>query len=154
LAENKVKAVDEMTIEGAVVLGFTGTRQGMTDEQARRIEKIVEKLVGKKSGVAEAHHGDCVGGDEEFHDICRFFKIDVVLHPPTNDKLRAFCQGAVRVEEPQPYLTRNVIIVNTCNLLLAAPKEDSEPLPARGQGTWSTIRYARKTDCLLRIVWP
>jgi hypothetical protein len=133
-----------------MIIGFTGTREGMTDDQDRRLGGIILKL----KDVTEAHHGDCIGGDAEFHEICQFFKIPIIIHPPTNDKLRAFCKGAARVEEPQPYLTRNIIIVNTCDLLLAAPKEDSEPLPSRGQGTWSTIRYARKADCLLRIVWP
>ena len=131
-----------------ISIGYTGTRQGMTESQLLALTTFFHD-----NNIHEAHHGDCIGGDEQFHEICREFGVDVVLHPPIDDRLRAFCVGAVRTMLPRPYLERNHII-DTTELLLAAPKEDTEPLPGRGQGTWSTVRYARRSRKPFRIVWP
>jgi hypothetical protein len=104
--------------------------------------------------VVGAHHGDCIGADEEFHYLCIQHDIAVTIHPPEDPRLRAFCPGALYMLPPRPYLVRNREIVNSVNVMIAAPKETEEPMTARGQGTWSTVRYARKAERLLRIVWP
>lgn len=132
-----------------VVLGFTGTRDGLTDYQRNAIWSMLRDIKPR-----EAHHGDCVGGDSDFHFLCRKREIPLIGHPPEDDRWRAFCEGFERIEVPRPYLARNRIIVNTVQILIAAPKEDYEPPPQRGQGTWSTVRYARSIGRLLRIVWP
>ena len=87
-----------------MIVGFTGSRVGMTGPQSA----IVLKLLAK---AAEAHHGDCVGADEQFHELCRIAGVPVVIHPPDDDKLRAFCEGAIRVEAPRPYLVRNASLL-------------------------------------------
>lgn len=133
-----------------MIAGFTGTRHGMTDEQKLTVDRILVR-----HDVDEANHGDCVGGDEDFHNICLKLNIDVILHPPTNPKLRAFCKGTVLVHDPLPYLARNRVIVATSELLIATPKETTEPAPARGQGTWSTVREARRQGhANIWLVWP
>jgi len=132
-----------------MIVGFTGTRKGMTDSQ-----KLALRIFFSDHDVEEGHHGDCIGSDEEFHEICQEYGVGVVLHPPDDDRLRAFCEGALRVEPPRPFLVRNRIITDVCGILLAAPKETDEPMPARGQGTWSTVRYARRSGATFRIVWP
>lgn len=134
---------------GDIVVGFTGTREGMTPTQ-----KIAVAQMFRDASVIEAHHGDCIGGDEDFHNIAQIAGVRIEIHPPENTKLRAYCQGAAFVHPPRPYLVRNRVIVNSVQVMIACPKEEYEPLPSRGQGTWSTIRYARKCDVLLRIVWP
>lgn len=130
-----------------MIVGFTGTREGMTQVQLSTVTRLLLKA-------DEAHHGDCVGADEQFHAICLELEIPVVLHPPEEERLRAFCPDAIRIEPPRPYLVRNRIIVDLCDMLVAAPKEDEEPEPQRGQGTWSTVRYARRSVKPFRIVWP
>ena len=55
--------------------------------------------------------------------------VAVIIHPPEDPKLRAFCKGAERTEPERPYLVRNHIIVDRCEMLLAAPKELEEPPP-------------------------
>ena len=132
-----------------MIVGYTGTREGMTKAQ----KKVID-IFFCDNDVSEAHHGDCIGGDEDFHKICRKHSIPVVLHPPEDERLRAFCKGAVRVERPYPYLVRNQHIVNASDLLLAAPKEEYEPDAMRGQGTWSTVRYARRSLSPMRVIWP
>lgn len=130
-----------------MIVGYTGSRKGMTGNQAAVVARILLKAT-------EGHHGDCIGGDEQFHDICMQFEVPVVIHPPEDDKLRAFCEGAKLVMPPRPFLVRNRIIVDTTELLVATPKEEYEPDPARGQGTWSTVRYARRSNRPFRVVWP
>lgn len=132
-----------------VVVGFTGTREGLTPQQREGIRFYLEKLKPD-----EAHHGDCVNGDERFHKICEEFGISVVIHPPDIPTLRAFCKNAIRVEKPKPYLERNKDIVKESTIMLAAPKELNEPEPGRGQGTWSTVRYARDRSVPIHLIKP
>jgi hypothetical protein len=130
-----------------VIVGITATREGMTPPQRRWIQTFLEEHCTEElieAGMVEGHHGDCIGGDVQFDEICHEMGIPVVIHPPIDARLRAWCKGAVRVEKAKPYLERNKDIVRACTVLLGAPKESREPSPARGQGTWSTIRYARQ----------
>jgi hypothetical protein len=106
-------------------LGFTGTRAGLTAAQAARLRELV-------AGATEVHHGDCVGADEQFHRI-------------------AIAAGVL---PPQPYLKRNQAIVRSTDYLVGCPKEATEPRPGRGQGTWSTIRFARRLGRRTEVVWP
>jgi hypothetical protein len=126
-------------------VGVTATRSGLTERQRQAIALALK-------GATEGHHGDCVGGDAEFHQMCLDAGVPVIVHPPQNPKLRAFCQGAARVCEPLPYLVRNKCIVDAVDVMIGAPREAHEPPPARGQGTWSTIRYARCRPVTLRVV--
>jgi hypothetical protein len=132
-----------------VIVGFTGTREGMTPQQRQEVKELL--LDGN---VVEAHHGDCVGADEQFHSLCRGLGVPVVLHPPTDPRLRAYCDGAIRSEKARPYLDRNKDIVREASLLIATPKEGNEPPPGRGQGTWSTVRYARARYGRIIVIMP
>lgn len=130
-----------------VVVGFTGSREGMTPQQRRVVEEIVR-------GATEAHHGDCVGADETFHWICRRAGVPVVGHPPEGNRLRAFCDGFARVEPSKPFLERNKDIVQAATLVVATPKDTREPARVIGEGTWATVRYARGRPVALRVVMP
>jgi hypothetical protein len=135
-------------------IAFTGTRDGMTGNQRATVGKL---LYGFGMFKVEAHHGDCVGADADFHDLAIQFNVDlIVVHPPSDDKLRAWCVSTQQVNLfPLPYLERNKAIVNEADLLIATPKEHSEPPSGRrGQGTWWTIRYGRHVEVPQVIVWP
>ena len=84
------------------------------------------------------HHGDCVGADEQAHEIAVSLGCSIVLHPPLSDTQRAF-KSALRIRTPKPYLVRNKDIVRETELLIAAPAEASEQ---HRSGTWSTVRFA------------
>ena len=123
-------------------IGFTGTRDGMTEAQ---ITALVKALVYAIE-ITEAHHGMCVGADAQFHEVIR--KIDpgrmikIVGHPASN--FRYYNRAKVEcdeVREARPSLDRNHDIVDACTYLIAAPKTALEMLRS---GTWSTIRYAKK----------
>lgn len=133
-------------------LGFTGTQHGMTSQQ-----KDTAMLYAMSCQPKEAHMGDCVGADKEFHDIIHDInkkfpahKCATIGHIPIYDTKRAFCLYDV-VKEPKPYLERNHEIVNSCDILIAAPKESYEQ---QRSGTWATVRYAKKKNKPVVIVYP
>lgn len=125
-------------------IGFTGTRNGMTEKQQQEVRRILED-----SQPTEAHHGDCVGADEEFHQICVDLGIDTFIHPPIKPDLRAFCSGDVEYE-PKEYLQRNRAIVNSADVMLATPSTNKR---SRG-GTWYTINYSLTVEKPTRIIYP
>lgn len=128
-----------------ISVGFTGTREGMTREQWETVYGILGGL-----DVWEVHHGDCVGADSDLQDVATHHELRVVIHPPADDRLRAFRQGDESYP-PKDYLARNRDIVDDTDLLVATPKEDKEQ---DGGGTWYTVRYARKQDKPVIVVWP
>lgn len=128
---------DQPKLNVIKVIGFTGTQDGMTKEQRTRVKQMVDRMKPK-----DAHHGDCIGADEQFHNIAQGGMMsNVIIHPPNNPSKRAYCSWAYQIRAEKPYLERNKDIVNECDYLIAAPKEKEEQ---QRSGTWSTIRYARK----------
>jgi len=127
-----------------MIIGFTGTRMGMTFHQRKLVGNFLDELEPD-----EAHHGDCVGADAQFHELCLHRDIPLVIHPPTNPSQRAFCVNA-QVLVSKDYIARNHDIVDASDILIATPQQAEEVLRS---GTWATIRYARtKTQVL--IVYP
>lgn len=133
-------------------VGFTGTQQGMTIEQKRKLAKLIDGYKNGKAIIQEFHHGDCVGADEEADFIALSIMIPRVVHPPIEEKKRAFCRGGdIIFRVTKPYLERNHDIVDETDCLIATPKEDVEQLRS---GTWATIRYARKKHKPVFIILP
>lgn len=120
-------------------IGFTGTREGMTQNQK---EQFVLKMF--ELSPSEFHHGDCEGADAESHDIVREFfpKVKIIVYPPLSFRRRALKQGD-ETKEPEAYLTRDYKIVDSVDYMIGAPKTDAEQIRS---GTWTTIRYTRKID--------
>ncbi len=131
-------------------IGFTGTASGMTDAQKARVKILLQKY---NIGECEFHHGDCVGADAEANEIAYGIGMPVVLHPPDNPTLRAFCTDAVKLmHEEKKYLVRNHDIVDDTHLLIGTPFFYNEILRS---GTWATIRYGKKKDnYAVYVVWP
>ncbi|MCI0564350.1 MAG: hypothetical protein MN733_38245 [Nitrososphaera sp.] len=130
-------------------VGFTGTQEGMTLWQKEKLEGLLVELLHE--GGEYFHHGDCTGADAQAHDIALGLGYKVVLHPPENPIKRAWCESAIVVMAPEPYLERNQKIVDACDPMIAAPKEEQEQLRS---GTWSTVRRAQKKGCSLYILRP
>lgn len=126
------------------VIGITGSRDGMSWAQWNEFWRIVHA-----ESPDAVHHGDCVGVDAQCDHIARLFGVATEVHPPEDDRLRAFTGGAV-VHVPKPYHDRNRDIVDASDHVVAFPAEmDEQP---RG-GTWYTIRYARSQGKRLTIVY-
>ena len=126
------------------ILGFTGTREGMTLAQIVTVDMLT------MTNFHTVHHGDCLGADADMHLIARSNQQWIIGHPPSDPKLRAYCEFDEMLPE-KAYLTRNRDIVNSCSVLLACPKESEEQ--PKG-GTWYTVGYARTKKKPIIIVWP
>ena len=130
-----------------MIVGFTGTQDGMTRLQKAMFVGVLARLCPR-----EFHHGDCDGADQEAHELVREHAHNclIVIHPSDNDSKRAFCHGD-SMREPKPYLDRNRAIVFACDELVAAPKTRTEELRS---GTWATVRAARRSGKPVHMVWP
>ncbi len=127
------------------IIGFTGTQVGMTKPQFTSFFKVYKEL-----GIKEFHHGDCIGSDAEAHVVARTHGSWIVIHPPSSFSKRAFCKGDV-ARRPAPYLERNKDIVADTQLMIATPKQMAE---IQRSGTWATVRYARRKDREIFIIYP
>jgi hypothetical protein len=128
-----------------LILGFTGTRQGLTSKQALALSDLLRQL--KPSQV---HHGDAVGADEEFA-ILVGPGTHQVAHPCDVPAQRSRHTTPNVVAPVKPPLERNRDIVDACALLIACPAGMQEE---QRSGTWATVRYARKVRRPHAIVWP
>ena len=121
-------------------VGFTGSREGMTIAQERLLLDVLRRLPAY-----ELHHGCCVGSDHRAAQLAVDCGVRLIEHPPLKEEwLANGLPAAVEVHEPKDYIQRNHDIVEATEVLIATPKEMSEPKKKRGGGTWSTIRYALK----------
>lgn len=125
-------------------VGFTGTREGMSQAQREAVAKLLAELHAD-----EFHHGDCIGADEQAAAIARAIGYRIHSHPPANSAIRAFARADVELE-PKDYLVRNREIVDASDVLVAAPAGPE----VRRSGTWSTVRYARKRGRAVHVVMP
>lgn len=115
----------------------------MTPHQRFTVIRLLHELVP-----TELHHGDCVGADADFADLCCEVvpKPLVVAHPGESarggeNKLRAFSTRNNEVRPVQTHFARNRTIVAECDVLIACPATAHDP----GQGgTWYTISHAQK----------
>jgi hypothetical protein len=128
----------------AGVVGFSSTRRGLTNMQLDALLSELETLC-----VTELHHGDCVGGDRQAHELAKSMGLRTVAHPPTSSRLRAFCD-CDELRPPMSFLIRNHSIVLSTQYLIACP-EGPERLRS---GTWATIRFARKMRLPTTIISP
>lgn len=141
-----------MTVKsGKAPVGFTGTQIGMSSRQKEHLRRFLTTFCN------EFHHGDCIGADQEAHEIALEVGIPlIVIHPPIHRLKRAMChtkyphgQTHVTVLPERDYLDRNHDIVDNTLGLVAGPKSDQEELRS---GTWATVRYARKLGRYLYVL--
>jgi hypothetical protein len=134
-----------------MIIGFTGTRHGMTLAQARTVAAVLAM-----HAPVEVHHGCCKGADAEFHRACVGYAPKARRHgwPGPLGVWRADIDD-LDFEHPwMQYAERNQAIVNACDLLIAAPVSDANFRCGGGGGTWQTIRRARLAGKPVVIVWP
>lgn len=119
-------------------LGFTGTRHGLSQHQGAR---VASQLDEHRPSVA--HHGCCVGADEEFALIANNREWHIIGHPPSRSEFistRAL-ELCHEIMQPEDYARRNAAIVAASQIMIAAPLEST---PQKRGGTWMTIRMARR----------
>ena len=135
-------------------LGFTGSRDGMDSEQLGALRTTIE-LIDDVCTITNAHHGDCLGADSEFHVVVLDFNPKIIrhAHPCDLENQRFYCElrDIDICHDPLPPLERNQVIVDSSDFVIGAPRESQEVVRS---GTWATIRRARKAGNLLCIVYP
>jgi len=134
-----------------MMIGFTGNRFGLTDDHKYGIKTILDAYQN-----ITVIHGDCVGADTEFHNLCIEYRnnnpnkqLNIHIYPPDDDKLRGFNNGDV-IMPVKPYLKRNEDIVKKCDVLIACPIDKNKEVLR--SGTWSTIRKARKLNKIIHLL--
>lgn len=142
----------QLEIVGATRLrvGFTGTRQGMTEKQLTTLCEILAAYADSCRS-PEFHHGDCVGADDEADAVARGLGFSIVLHPPTRESGRAHCEarGVTSLWRPRPYVERDREIVEVTDVLVACPLQDVE---VTRSGSWTTVRHARALGKTVRRI--
>lgn len=135
-----------------MILGFTGTSRGMTDRQRATVKYLFNEL-----HLSVLHHGCCIKADAEAHALGRELNAWIVGHPPI-DKTKMAAIPIWQFDDMRPpysYLTRDRHIVRDGrDGLVAAPKDFIDKAGQRGEGTWTTIGYARKAKRRIWIVFP
>lgn len=132
-------------------IGFTGTRHGMSSYQKDLLYITLNYMEGP---LEVFHHGDCVGADDEANVIARRLGIRTEAWPPADARLRAYSESDF-IHPPYPYLTRNRLIVQHCDLLIAAPNfnlHNGDAIPHIRSGTLYTIRHALEKGVLVTIL--
>lgn len=128
-------------------LGFTGTRQGLSLPQSQTLREILGRLY---LSPASLHFGDCIGADKEAAAIAISEGYSLHSHPSDIDEVRAFVPADI-IEASLPPLIRNRVIVDASLVLVACPSGKVEQLRS---GTWATVRYARKMNRWIVLVYP
>jgi hypothetical protein len=128
-------------------VGFTGTRQGMTRAQWDYVNEFLDRGATGSS----FHEGDCVGADNEAFALAASKGYVTHSWPPVDPRFRAFLPADVE-HSTAGYATRNLSIVRSSQILLAAPPGTENNHPR--SGSWMTIRMARRADIPVAIVLP
>lgn len=132
------------------VVGFTGTRHGLTHAQRARLVDVLSLILAP----TEFHHGSCQGADVEAAALVRYLRPDcqIVCHPgPEGDSYQRVSGVDDERRPPKTHFARNRDIVDESECLVACPCDMREQ--PRG-GTWYTIGHARKKGKPRWIVWP
>jgi hypothetical protein len=127
-------------MERTLRVGFTGTRDGMTEKQKAALRSILTTI-----RASHLHHGCCTGADAEAHEIAKVMGLGIEIHPSTDTKtqVRTLYPDCELLHEQKPALERNKDIVQATRVIVACPKTEAEELRS---GTWATVRHARKQE--------
>lgn len=127
-----------------MILGFTGTRRGMTP-----LQQDLLCLVLLEWAPQTVVHGEAVGADNEFHFLARAAGLGIhVVARPSDRPGQRVVTDADQVYPPEHPLQRNQKIVADCDVLLACPAGPEEVR----SGTWYTVRAARKAGLPIFII--
>lgn len=129
-----------------MIVGFTGTREGMTMAQMAIVARELQRL-----GTEELQHGCCVGADEQAHQIARWYgwRIYGRPGPVTWWSMPIVPEEFTRLAQPRPFAERNREIA-ACGVLVAAPKGHDLVVG----GTGMTVRLARGLGRRVVVVLP
>lgn len=129
-------------------VGFSGTRNGLSAAAYSTLCWFLDAI----KTPADFRHGDCIGADSTAHYCAQRRGFRILIHPPEDTKLRAYCKDAFSVLPAKPYLERNREIAVMSDRLFAAVPGAEEEHPH--SGTWATVRYAKKAELPVTLIFP
>ena len=129
-------------------VGFSGTRQGMTDAQKEAFSALIREL-----GPTEFHHGDAIGADAEAADAVNQLlqRPKIICHPCYFNAQRAWTKFNDEKRPVRDTHVRNRRIVAETDLLVGCPKSMKR---LQSTGTWHTIGEAEGKGKPRFVVWP
>ncbi len=147
-----------------MIIGFTGTRNGMTERQKFLLVGFLRDALNT-GGTVVLSHGACHGADDQADLIASELGIDRRAWPSVNPMRRvsdivllsrvglltANRGSSVEILPAMEPLVRNHKIVDESDVMAACPAEAKEQ---RRSGTWTTIRMARKRGIETRVFEP
>ena len=139
-----------------LTIAFTGTRQGMTNDQKSSVFALLTDLMPDFT-----LHGCCRGADVDFNDLVLRHRTDlnpnvrIHGHPSestynSDDQCSDLCEGMDYTAPMGKPLSRNALMVKNAELVIGCPPNYENVLRS---GTWSTIRKAKRKDKVI-IVFP
>ena len=134
-------------------VGFTGTKIGMQPNQKLEVVEYLRYL--KANGYTHFHHGDCIGADAQAAKYAEALGFILVCHPghpkdKSNTMYRAFTEFNDVMHEIKPFIKRDKDIVDAVETMVATPAGEEQVR----SGTWTTIRYAKKQNKPVHIIYP
>jgi hypothetical protein len=139
-----------------MIIGFTGTRDGITKIQEERVVTIMHNLLPHRYDLLI--HGGAEGADDAIHSAAGdLFDFRIEIYPCKESRRTYWIQRKQGrgedyfVHTTREPLERNRIIADRCNHLIATPFQMVEIVRS---GTWATIRYAREKRKSVTIVFP
>lgn len=125
-------------------IGFTGTRDLHTSEQAR-----IDAVVAKVSPGSCVVTGACLGVDAYVARAAKNAGLTVWTIVPGDWKLvdpawYHWCDFFEEMPAKSTYKARNLRIVEMSDALVGFPRWRETDPKSRGSGTWQTVRMARK----------
>lgn len=114
-----------------MTVGFTGTRGGMSEDQARQLRYVLAVLRHADTAISQPTlflDGDCPrGADRQARQVALELGCTSEKVPPADGTYEAL-------------LARDRVIAERCHVLVACPLTDQE---RERSGTWYTVRQAR-----------
>lgn len=138
-----------------MIIGFTGTSSPIPKVQQDGLNCALTTYYDKY-GARKLHHGMCICGDHVCHLLASNIGYYIIGHPGVTRTGLVFKRAPVtatcnEVLAEKYFLDRNHDIVDSSDVLIAAPKTDYEE---QRSGTWATVRYALKKHKPVWVVWP
>jgi hypothetical protein len=139
-------------MEFQIKIGFIGNhRNSLNCEQKHKIISILNKYDN-----IIVSHGDCIGSDTDFHNLCINYrndhpnkKIRIQIFPTDDLTFRAFNEPDLLMVKKSKS-ERNLYIIKNSSILIASPiDKNKEQTPFE---TWSLLRKARQQKLLIYII--
>ena len=138
-------------MEEYIKIGFIGNyRYELNSEQKNKIILILDKYYN-----IIVSHGDCIGSDTDFHNLCMNYrkehpnkKIRIEIFPSNNLKFRAFNEPDLLNGQQSNLQQSNIKIIKYSSILIACPIDKNKEQLLSG----STIRKAINQKLIIYIL--